>query len=86
MTLVAGARLGPYEIQSAFGAGGMGEVYRAIDMRLKREVAIKVLPAPLESDRERLVRFQREAEVLVALSHRRPAAALGSERPRNCST
>jgi eukaryotic-like serine/threonine-protein kinase len=64
----SGARLGPYEIVSALGAGGMGEVYRAKDQRLKREVAIKVLSAEV-GDSERLKRFQREAEAICALNH-----------------
>ena len=61
MTLTAGTRLGPYEILAPLGAGGMGEVYRARDTRLDREVAIKVLPAELASDAERLKRFEKEA-------------------------
>ena len=58
MSLVAGTRLGPYEIQAAIGAGGMGEVYRARDTRLDRTVAIKVLPANLSADPERRARFE----------------------------
>jgi Tol biopolymer transport system component len=69
MTLAAGARLGPYEILAPLGAGGMGEVYRARDSRLKREVAIKILPEAFAQDAERLARFQREAEALAALNH-----------------
>src|SRR5262245_15301460 len=69
MTLPAGTRLGPYEILSPLGAGGMGEVYRAGDSRLGREVAIKVLPAALSSDSERLKRFEKEARSASALSH-----------------
>ena len=69
MALTAGTRLGPYEIAAQIGAGGMGEVYRAIDTNLKRAVAIKVLPDALVSDSERLTRFQREAEVLASLNH-----------------
>jgi len=64
-----GARLGPYEIISPLGAGGMGEVYRAKDPRLKREVAVKVLSAEVLGDAERLKRFQREAEAISALNH-----------------
>jgi serine/threonine protein kinase len=69
MALAIGARLGPYEILSALGAGGMGEVYRARDTRLDREVAIKVLPELFVSDPERVARFQREAKTLAALNH-----------------
>jgi serine/threonine protein kinase len=69
MGLSVGARLGCYEIQSPIGAGGMGEVYRARDTKLGRDVAIKVLPASLTSDPERLARFAREAQVLAALNH-----------------
>ena len=69
MTLLAGTRLGPYEILSPLGAGGMGEVYRARDARLGREVAIKVLPAALASDAERLTRFEKEAKSASALNH-----------------
>lgn len=69
MSLTSGTRLGPYEIQSPLGAGGMGEVYRARDTRLQRIVAIKILPQSLSSDRDRLERFQQEARVLSALNH-----------------
>ncbi len=69
MALAAGARLGPYEIVSALGAGGMGEVYRARDTKLGRDVAIKVLPESLAHDPERLTRFEREAKTLAALNH-----------------
>ncbi len=69
MTLSAGARLGPYEILSPLGAGGMGEVYRARDERLKREVAIKVLPASYSQDADRLRRFEQEAQAAGALNH-----------------
>src|SRR5215218_4119191 len=64
-----GTRLGPYEIVALLGVGGMGEVYRATDTNLKRQVAIKVLPASVAGDAERLARFQREAEVLASLNH-----------------
>jgi serine/threonine protein kinase len=74
MTFSAGDKLGTYEIVGSLGAGGMGEVYRARDTRLKREVAIKILPDVFSRDRERLARFQREAEVLASLNHRHIAA------------
>src|SRR5262245_6049465 len=67
--LSAGKRLGPYTITSGVGAGGMGEVYRARDTRLERDVAIKILPQRLFSNPEALKRFQREAKTLAALSH-----------------
>ncbi|HET9387030.1 MAG TPA: protein kinase [Gemmatimonadales bacterium] len=73
-------RLGSYEISAQIGAGGMGEVYRATDTSLKRAVAIKVLPASVAADRERLARFQREAEVLASLNHPNIAAIYGLER------
>jgi eukaryotic-like serine/threonine-protein kinase len=73
-------RLGPYEVSVQIGVGGMGEVYRATDINLKRQVAIKVLPAAVASDAERLARFQREAEVLALLNHSNIAAIYGLER------
>lgn len=79
MTLSAGSRLGPYEIVSPLGAGGMGEVWRAHDARLGRSVAIKVLPQTFASDAERLARFRREAQVLAALNHPHIAAIYGLE-------
>ena len=69
MSLAAGTRFGPYEILSALGAGGMGEVYRARDTRLGREVAIKVLPEPFATDADRLRRFVDEARAIAALNH-----------------
>ena len=69
MSLAAGSRLGPYEILSALGAGGMGEVYRARDTKLNRDVALKVLPESFATDPDRLARFQREAQVLASLNH-----------------
>src|SRR5580765_2909897 len=69
MTLTAGTRLGAYEILSPLGAGGMGEVYRARDSKLKRDVAVKVLPQSLSADSEALARFEREALAVAALSH-----------------
>jgi serine/threonine protein kinase len=78
--LTAGSRIGPYEILSSLGAGGMGEVYRATDTVLKRQVAIKVLPTSLASDVDRLARFQREAEILAALNHPHIAQVFGLEK------
>ena len=69
MTLVAGSRIGPYEIGVPIGAGGMGEVYRARDTTLGRDVAVKVLPAAFAQDHERVARFRREAQVLAAFNH-----------------
>jgi len=69
MTLAAGTRLGPYEIVAAIGAGGMGEVYRARDTKLNRDVALKILPDAFASDPDRLARFTREAQTLAALNH-----------------
>src|SRR6266496_4139094 len=69
MTLAAGSRLGPYEIVSPLGAGGMGEVYRAKDPRLGREVAVKVLPASFSNDADRLRRFEQEARAAGLLNH-----------------
>jgi Tol biopolymer transport system component len=79
MTLAAGAKLGPYEILAPIGAGGMGEVYRARDTKLKRDVALKVLPEAFARDPERMARFQREAEVLASLNHPNIAAIYGVE-------
>src|SRR5215469_7775338 len=69
MTLDRGTKLGPYEILAPIGAGGMGEVYRARDTKLKRDVALKVLPEAFGKDPGRMLRFQREAEVLASLNH-----------------
>ena len=74
-----GTRLGPYEITAKLGEGGMGEVYRATDSRLKREVAIKVLPAAFTEDKERLARFEREAQLLAQLHHPNIASIYGLE-------
>ena len=79
MTLAGGARLGAYEITAAIGAGGMGEVFRARDTKLNRDVAIKVLPAAFAQDHERAARFRREAHVLASLSHQNVAAIYGIE-------
>jgi serine/threonine protein kinase len=69
MALTSGTKLGPFEIQSLLGAGGMGEVYRARDPRLQRDVAIKVIPVSLAADSERLRRFEQEARAVAALNH-----------------
>src|SRR5215472_3946005 len=69
MALTSGTRLGPYEILAPIGAGGMGEVYRARDERLKRDVAIKVLPASYSQDADRLRRFEHEAQAAGGLNH-----------------
>ena len=69
MSLTLGSRLGPYEISAPIGAGGMGEVFRARDTKLNRDVAIKVLPASVAQDAERRGRFEREALALAALNH-----------------
>jgi serine/threonine-protein kinase len=78
-TLTAGTRLGSFEIVGTLGAGGMGEVYRATDTKLKRQVALKVLPAAVTADEARLLRFQREAEVLASLNHPHIAQIYGIE-------
>ena len=79
MSLAPGTRIGPYEVAGPLGAGGMGEVYRATDTKLKRQVAIKILPSSLAADVDRLARFQREAEVLASLNHPHIAAIYGLE-------
>src|ERR1019366_280295 len=79
MPLSIGDKLGPYEILAPLGAGGMGEVYRAKDTKLEREVAIKVMPALLARDPERLARFEREAKVLASLNHPNIAQIYGVE-------
>ena len=79
MPLTAGDRLGPYEILALIGSGGMGEVYRARDSKLKRDVALKVLPAPFASDANRMARFEREARVLASLNHPNIAQIYGVE-------
>jgi serine/threonine protein kinase len=80
VALAPGTRIGPYEIAAQLGVGGMGEVYRATDTNLKRQVAIKVLPEAVAADAERLARFQREAEVLGALNHPNIAHIHGLEK------
>jgi serine/threonine protein kinase len=80
VALTPGARLGVYEVLVKIGEGGMGSVYRATDTNLKRQVAIKVLPASVAGEADRLARFQREAEVLAALNHSNIAAIYGLEK------
>jgi Tol biopolymer transport system component len=80
MPMTSGTRIGPYEIVSAIGAGGMGEVYRAKDTKLHRDVAVKVLPASWVNDPDRLMRFEREAHVLASLNHSNIAAIYGLEK------
>src|SRR5262249_32781926 len=79
MALPKGARIRPYEIADPLGAGGMGEVYRARDTKLHRDVALKVLPATFLDDPDRLIRFDREAQVLASLNHPYIAAIYGLE-------
>ena len=79
MSLAAGDRVGPYEILAPLGAGGMGEVYRARDTKLKRDVALKVLPEAFASNLDRMSRFEREARVLASLDHPNLAAIYGLE-------
>src|SRR5262245_55885803 len=79
MALSPGSRLGPYEVTAPIGAGGMGEVYRAHDTKLNRDVALKVLPERFTSDPDRLARFQHEAKVLASLNHPNIAAIYGIE-------
>jgi len=79
MALTAGTRLGPYEIQSPLGAGGMGEVYRARDTKLGREIALKVLPTAFAQDTQRMARFEREARLLASLNHPHIASIHGME-------
>ena len=80
MSLHPGTRLGPYEITAQIGVGGMGEVYRATDTTLNRQVAIKVLPESLASDAERIARFEREAKTLASLNHTNIAQIYGFEK------
>ena len=80
MSNLAGSRLGPYDIVSALGAGGMGEVYRARDTRLDRDVAIKILPELFAADPDRLTRFEREAKTLASLNHPHIAQIFGIEQ------
>src|SRR5436190_19287824 len=79
MALTIGTQLGSHEITALLGKGGMGEVYRARDLKLKRDVAIKVLPEEFLRDRERVARFHREAEVLASVNHLNIATIHGFE-------
>ncbi len=85
MALAPGTRLGAYEVTAQIGEGGMGQVYRATDTKLKRQVAIKILPPSLAADADRLARFQREAEVLASLNHPHIAAIYGLEESAGIS-
>src|SRR4051794_16994381 len=82
MSVAPGTRLGVYEVAALIGEGGMGQVYRATDTKLKRLVAIKILPQAVATDADRLARFQREAEVLASLNHPHIAAIYGVEESR----
>jgi eukaryotic-like serine/threonine-protein kinase len=79
MPLTSGTKIGPYEIASLLGVGGMGEVYRSRDSKLGREVAIKVLPSAVGAEPDRLARFRREAKLLASLNHANIAAIYGLE-------
>src|SRR5580700_9997471 len=79
MALTSGDRLGPYEILGPLGVGGMGEVYRAQDSKLGRDVALKVLPEAFSRDAERMARFEREAKILASLNHPNIASIYGLE-------
>src|SRR6202022_1232376 len=82
MSVAPGARLGVYEIVAPLGAGGMGEVYRAHDTKLGRNVALKILPESFTHDLERLARFRREAQVLAALNHPHIGAIYGLDEAK----
>ena len=79
MALEVGSRLGHYDVTALIGEGGMGQVYRATDTKLNRQVALKILPEAFASDPDRLARFQREAQVLASLNHPGIAAIYGLE-------
>src|ERR1043165_5273870 len=80
MRLAPGTHLGPFEVSSRLGAGGMGEVYRARDTKLGRDVAIKILPEAFANDPARMARFEREAQMLASLNHPNIAAIYGIEQ------
>ena len=80
MSIPAGERFGPYRVAESLGSGGMGEVYRARDTQLQRDVAVKVLPQSFVNDANRVARLQREAEVLASLNHLNIAHIYGLER------
>jgi serine/threonine protein kinase len=82
MPLTPGSRFGAYEVIAALGVGGMGEVYRARDMQLNRDVALKVIPDAFTLDPDRLARFKREAQVLASLNHANIAAIYGFEESK----
>ena len=86
MALESGTRLGSYEVLAAIGVGGMGEVYRARDTRLNRDVALKVLPDAFTLDSDRLARFRREAQLLASLNHPNIAAIYGFEDSNGVQT
>src|ERR1041385_8235129 len=79
MSIAAGTRIGVYEVVALIGAGGMGEVYKARDTRLNRDVALKVLPEVFSKDTQRMARFEREAKLLASLNHQNIAAIYGLE-------
>src|SRR5205807_552913 len=86
MAITIGTQLGSHEITALLGRGGMGEVYRARDTKLKREVAIKILPEEFSRDSDRVSRFQREAEVLASLNHPNIAAICDLEEANNTNS
>ena len=85
MALETGSRLGHYDVTALIGEGGMGQVYQATDTKLKRQVALKVLPDAFESDPDRLARFEREAKVLASLNHPNIGAIYGLETSGDAS-
>ena len=84
--MLIGSRLGPYEVLAKLGEGGMGEVYRALDTTLQREVALKVLPESFAADSDRVTRFRREAQVLASLNHPHIAQIYGLEQAGTSTT